>query len=86
MHVCMEKAEAFKDIKRDFDWKRPASAKTWRSKVDYVIWSRIDPAITHLDHDTSFIKERAEKELRAEMIRQASLLKTRARLCGQQDH
>jgi len=78
-------AEAFKDVKRDCDWKRPANSKTWKSKVDYLIWSRTDPAIKHLDHEHLFINQDAENERRAEMLREASLLKTRSRIAAQKE-
>jgi len=69
---------AFADVTKEADWKKPANAKSWKSKVDRVTWKRTDPNVQDKEH--IFMNRKAEDEMRTEMDRDASLLKVRAKL------
>ena len=70
---------AFKDVMKEGDWKKTASAaKTWKSKIDRETWRRTDPQLEDVEH--MFVHRKAEDEMRAEMDRDASLLKAKAKL------
>ena len=64
------------------DWKKPKDAKGWESKVDYELWKRLDPQRAGLD-DVQFVHREVEDEIRTEVDREASVLKSRSKLAGQ---
>ena len=66
---------AFKDVKKESDWK--ASGKS-KSKIDYEMWDRIDPS--RRDEEHVFVNCKVETELRTEMEREASMLKAKMKL------
>ena len=55
------------------------AVKQWRSKVDEVLWRRLDPAKANID-ELSFVNRKVEEEIRAEVERDASILKSFAKL------
>ena len=64
------------------DWKEPSDVKakgSWRSKVDSELWTRIEPSRLPGDEHL-FINRAHEDEVRAEMDREAGLLKARNKL------
>jgi hypothetical protein len=62
------------------DWRRPKDGKKdWKSKVDFVMWKRLDPSRL-ADDEQVFVNRLVEEEVRAEMDRDASLLKARMKL------
>ena len=69
---------AFKDVQKEADWKKGAKGK---SKVDYELWKRTDPAKEDVEH--AFINRKAENEIRSEMEREAAMLKARQKLADQ---
>ena len=72
---------AFAHCKCKSDWLKPRSnpPKDWRSKVDWDIYHRTDPRSAK----TSGLNIReAEDEVRAEIDRDATLLKSRAKLAA----
>ena len=73
---------AYKNVTKEADWKKGGGAKTWTSKVDKEIWRRTDPTIDDTDH--YFVNRKAEDEVRAEMDRDAALLKAKAKLAERQ--
>ena len=64
------------------DWRRPKDAKNWHAKVDYELWKRIDPSKSGAD-ELAFVNRRVEEEVREEVDREASVLKSRAKLAEQ---
>ena len=72
--------QARRAVRSEKDWRRPKDAeKDWRSKVDFVIWRRLDPSRLH-DDEQVFVNRHVEDEIRAEMDRDAQLLKARQKL------
>ena len=67
-------------MERKDDWRKPPNAgKQWRSKVDEELWRRLDPAKANID-ELSFVNRKVEEEIRAEVERDASILKSFAKL------
>jgi hypothetical protein len=67
-------------VKSEKDWRKPKDAKKdWRSKVDFVLWRRLDPSKLQ-DDEMTFVNRQVEDEVRTEMDREASLLKARQKL------
>ena len=72
--------QACRAIRTEKGWRRPEDAKKdWRSKVDFVIWKRLDPSRLH-DDEQVFVNRHVEDEVRAEMDRDAQLLRARQKL------
>ena len=71
---------AYRSVERRDDWRKAANAgKQWRSKVDEELWRRLDPAKANID-ELSFVNRKVEEEIRAEVERDASILKSFAKL------
>ena len=71
---------AFAAVKTEKDWKRPGKdSKNWKSLVDFESWKRIDPAKDAREEDIS-IPRKVETEIRAEMDRDATLIKAKSKL------
>ena len=72
--------KAYEPVKKESDWRRPSGggAKNWKSRVDLEAQRRIDPAVA--DAEGSFRYRAVEDEQRAEMEREANLLKARIKL------
>jgi len=68
----------FADVSKESDWKKPANAKTWKSRIDKETWKRMDPNVEDKDH--IFMTRKAEDEMRTEMDRDAAMLKAKAKL------
>ncbi len=67
-------------MKSEKDWRKPKDAKKdWRSKVDFVLWRRLDPSKLQ-DDEMTFVNRQVEDEVRTEMDREAALLKARQKL------
>ena len=69
-------------MQKESDWKKPGGSESWKSKVDYEDWKRIDPAYEEKDH--LFVNRPAEDERRAEMERDAQMLKAKFKLAERQ--
>ena len=72
----------YAQVQKESDWKKPGGSKSWKSKVDYQDWMRIDPAYEEKDH--LFMNRSAEDERRAEMERDAQMLKAKFKLAERQ--
>ena len=56
--------------------------KNFKSKVDKYLWKRYDPSYEDQEH--AFVNRKVEDEVRAEMDRDAQLLKAKVKLAEQQ--
>jgi hypothetical protein len=63
--------------RHESDWRRPNSAKTWKSKVEAELMKRVDPGLLE---EKPFVDRRADAEMRREMERDAALLKVKMKL------
>ena len=72
----------YAQVQKESDWKKPGGSKSWKSRVDYEDWKRIDPAYEEKDH--LFVNRPAEDERRAEMERDAQMLKAKFKLAERQ--
>ena len=69
-----------RNVKKESDWRRPKTDnKNWKSKVDFILWQRLDPSRLGDDEQT-FLNRDVEEEVRVEMDRDAQLLKARSKL------
>ena len=70
---------AFQRVSVIGDWRKPKDAKSWKTRVDYETWKRLDPSRLG-DDDHLFVNRRVENEVREEMDRDAAMMKARAKL------
>ena len=72
----------FEKCRTKHDWFKPRSGdqKNWRSKVDWDLVSRIDPLAKSQGSATRLQARAVEDEMRAEIDRDAMLLKSRKKL------
>ena len=76
--TAYSRERGFEDVHREEDWKRPKNAtKEWISKVKFREINRWDP---RYEATETFKIPYAEKEVRAEVEREALILKSAAKL------
>ena len=68
--------EAFANVKCAADWKK--TGKKTASKIDYEQWQRVDPSKKDSEH--IFVNRKVEDEQRAEMERDAQMIKAKSKL------
>ena len=69
--------QAYKDCEREEDWRK--TDKKGHSKVNDELWRRLDPARAGKE-DYAFVNRGLEEEIRAEVDRDASVLKAFSKL------
>ena len=71
---------AYKSCNKKADWLKPPNAKDgkWESKVDWSAAKRVDPALA--EEESTFVDRVSQDEIRAEMEREANLVKAKSKL------